>query len=277
MSNQSENTSGQLSLTGLTLRVQDLERSLEFYKKLPGVEVVVHRPNYFAMLRVGTGRLGLLQQGSVPFHLELETSIDLETLHHELQQAGIEHMKLPAQKSWGEYNFTVQDPDGHVLEFESVQQESEEEAAQATDASNTPAKASKGAFTEKEIAYLQSRPLGRLATLNRQGELHVVPVRFIYNAELGTIDVGGVRGTFGSSRKFHDVAQTGRASLVADDILPPHHLIGIEIRGRAEAHPTGGEQLQPGGDPAFIRIWPIHIVSWGIEQEDYHPYSRKVG
>ncbi len=73
-----------------------------------------------------------------------------------------------------------------------------------------------------------------------------------------------------------DVAQTSRASLVADDILPPHHLIGIEIRGRAEAHPAGGKQLQPGGDPAFIRIWPTHIVSWGIEQEDYHPYSRDV-
>jgi pyridoxamine 5'-phosphate oxidase family protein len=135
----------------------------------------------------------------------------------------------------------------------------------------------KGAFTQKEIAYLQTRPLGRLATMNKQAELHVVPVRFLYNAQLGTLDVGGVRGTFGTSRKFRDVAQTGRASLVADDILPPHHLIGIEIGGRAEAYSTGGEHLQPGGDPAFIRIWPTHIVSWGIEQEDYHPYSRDVG
>ncbi len=134
-----------------------------------------------------------------------------------------------------------------------------------------------GGFTEKEIAYLQSQNLGRLATLNEQGELHVVPVRFDYNAELGTIDIGGVRGSFGTSRKFRDVAQTGRASLVADDILPPHHLRGIEIRGRAEAYSTGGEQLRPGGDPAFIRLWPTHIVSWGIEQEDYHPYSRTVG
>ena len=52
------------------------------------------------------------------------------------------------------------------------------------------------AFTEKEIAYFTSQRLGRLATVNSQGELHVVPVGFTYNADLDTIDIGGVRGTF---------------------------------------------------------------------------------
>ncbi len=132
------------------------------------------------------------------------------------------------------------------------------------------------AFTEKEIAYLQSPIPGRLATINEQGELHVVPVRFNYNAELGTIDIGGSRGGFGASRKFRDVAQTGKAAFVVDDVLPPHRLRGIEIRGRAEAFSEGGEQIRPGGDPAFIRLWPAHIVSWGIEQEEYHPLSRDV-
>jgi catechol 2,3-dioxygenase-like lactoylglutathione lyase family enzyme len=126
MADQLEDRSRGLSLAGVTVRVQDLERSLRFYTKLPGAEVVVYRPGYFAMLRIGTGRLGLLQQGVVPFHLELETAGDLETLYQELQKAGVENMKLPARKSWGEYDFTVQDPDGNLLEFESTQEEEQE-------------------------------------------------------------------------------------------------------------------------------------------------------
>ena len=159
-----------------------------------------------------------------------------------------------------------------LLNIESVQQKEAEFAlAQAEEriSMNSP-------FTTKEIAYLQSQIPGRLATSNEQGELHVVPVRFSYNAELGTIDIGGARGGFGASRKFRDVARTGKAAFVVDDVVPPHHIRGIEIRGRAEAFSEGGEQLRPGGDPAFIRLWPTHIVSWGIEQEEYHPYSRKV-
>ncbi len=134
-----------------------------------------------------------------------------------------------------------------------------------------------GKFTEKEIEYLKSQRLGRLATINERGELHVVPVSlFVYNAELETIDIGGGRGNFGTSRKFRDVARTGKAAFVVDDVLPPRQIRAIEIRGRAEAHSKGGEQVRPGWDAGFIRLWPAHIVSWGIESEGYHPNSRKV-
>ena len=131
-------------------------------------------------------------------------------------------------------------------------------------------------LTEQEIAYLQSQRLGRLATVSASGEVHVVPVGFVYNAELETIDIGGGRGGFGSSRKFRDAAQTGTAAFVVDDVLPPRQIRGIEIRGRAQAHEQGGEQVRPGGDPAFIRLWPRHVVSWGIESEGYQPRSRRV-
>ena len=33
-------------------------------------------------------------------------------------------------------------------------------------------------FTEKEIEYLRGQPLGRLATVGRDGSPHVVPVGF---------------------------------------------------------------------------------------------------
>jgi|SRR5579859_6304140 len=131
-------------------------------------------------------------------------------------------------------------------------------------------------FTEKEIDYLRGQRLGRLATSNEQGELHVTPVGFLYNAELETIDIGGRRGGFGSSRKFRDAAQTGKVAFVVDDAQAPRLIRGIEIRGRAEAHASGGDQEHPGYDPAFIRLWPTRIISWGIEREEYQPYSRKV-
>ena len=121
MNFSSEETPSQLSLEGLTLRVQDVERSLEFYTKLPGVQVLVHRKGYIAILRIGTGRLGLLQVPSAPlFHLELETPDELETLAQKLQAAGMDNVERPSQKKWGEFDFTVQDPDGNVLEFESA-------------------------------------------------------------------------------------------------------------------------------------------------------------
>ncbi len=124
-----EDTSDHISLAGVTVRVQDLERSLEFYTQLPGVQVIVHHPGYFAMLRIGTGRLGLLQQPSAPlFHLELETPDDLETLSQKFREAGMDHVKKPTHKKWGEFDFTMQDPDGNLLEFDSAQpQEGQED------------------------------------------------------------------------------------------------------------------------------------------------------
>ncbi len=59
-------------------------------------------------------------------------------------------------------------------------------------------------FTPAEIESFKSQRLGRLATVNAAGEPHVVPVSFRYNAELDTIDIGGLNIT--QSKKFRDVA-----------------------------------------------------------------------
>ena len=50
-----------VSMEGLTLRVADVERSLAFYKMIPGVEEIVHRPGEFALLSAGKGMVGLLK------------------------------------------------------------------------------------------------------------------------------------------------------------------------------------------------------------------------
>jgi catechol 2,3-dioxygenase-like lactoylglutathione lyase family enzyme len=113
----------QLSLAGIAIRVEDVERSLAFYCKLPDAQVLVHRPGVMAMVRIGTARLGLIQASTIPvFHLEFETTSDLEALAQQFRDAGIEHVKKPTLKNWGEFDFTMRDPDGNLLEFEAATQ-----------------------------------------------------------------------------------------------------------------------------------------------------------
>ena len=42
-------------LVGLTLHVPDVERSLNFYKRLPDSSILFHMPGKFALLKVGSG------------------------------------------------------------------------------------------------------------------------------------------------------------------------------------------------------------------------------
>jgi pyridoxamine 5'-phosphate oxidase family protein len=112
-------------------------------------------------------------------------------------------------------------------------------------------------FTEVELGYLAGgRQLGRIATVGADGTPHVVPVAWIYNAARETIDIGGFE--LERTKKFRDVARSGRAAIVIDDLAStdPWHPRGIEVRGRAEAIalPT-----------PLIRIHPERIVTWGLE------------
>jgi len=112
-------------------------------------------------------------------------------------------------------------------------------------------------FREAELRYLTGgRQLGRLATVGADGTPHVVPVAWIYNAARDTIDIGGYELEL--TKKFRDVARSGRAAIVIDDIGDGDEWRprGIEIRGRGEAIalPT-----------PLIRIHAERIVSWGIE------------
>lgn len=105
------------SLEGLTLHVADLERSVEFYAKIPGARVLTHRPGVFAMVQIGNARLGLLARAqNLGFHLEVETA-DLGAMYAQLQAAGIEPSTPPQKKAWGGMEFMVADPDGNIVEF----------------------------------------------------------------------------------------------------------------------------------------------------------------
>lgn len=115
------------------------------------------------------------------------------------------------------------------------------------------------AFSEAELAYLHGeRRLARIATVGKDGAPHVVPVGWTHNTDTDTLDVGG--HSLAETKKFRDVAYSGRAAIVIDDLTStnPFRPRAIEVRGRAEAI-TGPRPV--------IRIHPERIVSWGIEAQ----------
>lgn len=122
-------------------------------------------------------------------------------------------------------------------------------------------------FTDAELSYLASQRIGRLATAQPNGTLQVNPVGFQYNADTGTIDIGGYN--MAASRKFRNVAADGRVAFVVDDVYStdPWRVRMVEIRGDGEAlvDPTDGRA--PVGGP-IIRIHPRRIISIGLRPGD---------
>jgi pyridoxamine 5'-phosphate oxidase family protein len=119
-------------------------------------------------------------------------------------------------------------------------------------------------FTEPERRYLLGDGhLGRVATVGADGTPHVTPVGWSFDPDAEVIEVSG--HDFAETKKYRDVARSGRAAIVIDDVQPPWKPRGIEIRGAAEAltEPT-----------PRIRIHPRRIVSWGIDGE--RPHARTV-
>ena len=119
-------------------------------------------------------------------------------------------------------------------------------------------------FSDTELAYLASQRLGRLATVDPGGAPQNNPVGFRYNAELGTIDIGG--RAMGASRKFRNLATNPRVAFVVDDIASyqPWRVRCLEIRGHAEAV-SGQEPAIPGMSGEIIRVHPDRIISFGLE------------
>lgn len=132
-------------------------------------------------------------------------------------------------------------------------------------AGSQPAAAVGSVFQPNEAAYIERLTLGRLATVDADGEPHVVPVTHRFNRELESIDIGG--HDFSRSKTHQNVTATGRVAYVVDDFdeyLVPR---GIEIRGSGELLRDGGRELDPNFDDAMLRIYPEHIAHWGLTSD----------
>jgi len=122
------------------------------------------------------------------------------------------------------------------------------------------------AFTPKEIEYLKSQRLGRLATVGPDGQPHVVPVGFRYNPDHDTIDISG--HGFAKRKKWRDVHSNRKVAFVVDDLasIEPWKPRGIEVRGEAEVLQSGGKTVVPFFDDEMFRIKPRRVYSWGIAE-----------
>ena len=113
-------------LEGLTLRVENVRRSIEFYRDGLGFSVEIDKAPHFAMIRVGGptgGTIGLLpmdpaNSGSSPMrgiHIELSTD-HLDELYELLKARGIAFFEPPHEEPW-ERSMRAHDPDGYTVEF----------------------------------------------------------------------------------------------------------------------------------------------------------------
>ncbi len=115
-------------------------------------------------------------------------------------------------------------------------------------------------FSEKEIAYLRSQRLARIATVGKDMQPDVVPVGFEFDGQF--IYVGGHHPTV--TRKFKNVrAGNTKVALTVDDLVSvnPWNPRGIRIYGIAETVEREG-MFGPG---AYLRITPTVSWSWNIE------------
>src|SRR5262249_8580175 len=129
-------------------------------------------------------------------------------------------------------------------------------------------------FTEAELEYLAGQRLGRIATVGSDGQPHVVPTSFRYNAEHDAIDIGGLR--MSQTKKLRHVERTGRASIVVDERLPPWQPRLIGGRGTAAVVPSGGKAFGQRFEDTIVRIQPTRIISFGIDSGEFAANARSV-
>jgi len=119
----------ELRFEGLTLTVNNVEESVAYYRDKVKLEVAFASLPAFALLKAGTGTIGLLSReeahktGAEPstpkqrrgIHIEFSTE-DLDGLYATLLADGVEFVEPPHDEPW-ERSMTALDPDGYSVEF----------------------------------------------------------------------------------------------------------------------------------------------------------------
>ena len=129
-------------------------------------------------------------------------------------------------------------------------------------------------FSEKEIEYLKSQRLVRIATASvsskeeENGSIQpdVVPVGFDFDGEY--FYVGGMNIV--KSKKYKNVLKNNKVAIVIDDLksVDPWDPRGMKIYGIADIVTRQGGYMESTGhsNPQYIRINPKKKWSWGIEE-----------
>jgi pyridoxamine 5'-phosphate oxidase family protein len=131
---------------------------------------------------------------------------------------------------------------------------------------------SKSIFSQKEIEYLKSQRLARIATAatltqeEKSIQPDVVPVGFDFDGEY--LYVGGMNLL--KSTKYRNVLKNDKVAIVVDDLksIDPWEVRGIKVYGNADIITRQGGYMENTDrpNPQYIRITPKKKWSWGVEE-----------
>jgi len=116
-------------------------------------------------------------------------------------------------------------------------------------------------FSEKEVAYLKSQRLARLATVSKTDQPDVAPVSFEFDGAY--LYVGGRNNP--ATMKYRNVARgNAKVALVFDDweSLTPWQPRSLKIHGTADIVKRAGQL----GEGEYLRITPLVKWSMGIDE-----------
>jgi pyridoxamine 5'-phosphate oxidase family protein len=115
-------------------------------------------------------------------------------------------------------------------------------------------------FSEKEIVYLRSQRLARIATASEDHQPDVAPVGFDFDGAY--FYVGGIN--LPTTLKYKNIQKNPQVALVVDDLetISPWNPRGIKVHGIADLTTRKGYV----GAATYIRIKPKEKWSWGIDE-----------
>jgi len=127
-----------------------------------------------------------------------------------------------------------------------------------------------GVFSPKELGFLKSHELCRLATASKDGKPHVVPVIYALDGEdvIVAVDYG--------TKKLGNLRQNNRVALVVDDYRPNH---AVMVEGECSILERGKEYLRllrilfdrfefyrkhpwGEGESPILKVRPTKAVMW---------------
>ena len=128
-------------------------------------------------------------------------------------------------------------------------------------------------FTDKEVQFLEQNELCRLATASKKGELHIVPVSYVWRDGIAYVvtDYG--------TRKLRNLRENPHAALLIDTNATRK---AVMISGTTQLIEKGEEYRRiyklfhsrldwvkrdpwKEGEAPFVKITPTFKTNWGVE------------
>ena len=102
----------QIENTIPVLAVSDLERSVEFYRRVLGFTLEWNAGQICSVGRDGSSIMLRSEQGPAPGTVWI--GIENDAMFDAIQRSGVEVIEPPSNKPWA-YEMTIADPDGNLL------------------------------------------------------------------------------------------------------------------------------------------------------------------